>query len=58
MTNGSSVPVGTCYGSHSHMIEIPKTELALPTWKALIVIAREWSRGWTLIGAQMVALHG
>ncbi len=41
------------------MIEIPRVdETERAVWETLIDLHRQTPEGWTLIGAQMVALHG
>lgn len=40
------------------MVHIPENEPTRHVWRALLGIARQRPEGWTLIGAQMVALHG
>ncbi|MGH2379478.1 MAG: hypothetical protein ACRD2Z_10975 [Thermoanaerobaculia bacterium] len=37
---------------------LPESEAARETWQAVIDLARHRPDGWTLIGAQMVVLHG
>src|SRR5919106_3562433 len=40
------------------MLHIPTDDPTLHVWRSLLHVARKRPDGWTLIGAQMVALHG
>src|SRR5438034_96643 len=57
-TRGARVS-GTPAGAAQLMIEIPiEDEVQRGVWEFLLDLHHRQPHGWTLIGAQMVALHG